>query len=65
MLTTCLDGWWVGGRVAGWPGGWVALEKWKLRLTSAKVEVEAELGNTRQYWRILSYTGRPDNIGLS
>ena len=35
MLTTCLDGW-VGGRVA--------LEEWKLRLTSAKVEVEAELG---------------------
>ena len=34
MLTTCLD-------------GWVALEGWKLRLTSAKVEgeVEAELGN--------------------
>ena len=31
----------------GWPGGWVALEEWKLRLTSAKVEVEveAELGN--------------------
>ena len=27
-------------------GGWVALEEWKLRLTSAKVEVEveAELG---------------------
>ena len=34
MLTTILD-------------GWVALEEWKLRLTSAKVEVEveAELGN--------------------
>ena len=33
MFTTCLD-------------GWVALEEWKLRLTSAevKVEVEAELG---------------------
>ena len=33
---------WLGGRVAGW----VALEEWKLRLTSAKVEVEveAELG---------------------
>ena len=33
---------WTGGWV-----GWVALEKWKLRLTSAKVEVEveAELGN--------------------
>ena len=31
MLTTILD-------------GWVALEEWKLRLTSAKVEVEAELG---------------------
>ena len=32
-----------------WTGGWVALEEWKLRLTSAKVEVEvqveAELGN--------------------
>ena len=38
MLTTFLD-WWV--------AGWVALEEWKLRLTSAKVEVEveAELGN--------------------
>ena len=38
VLTTCLD---------GWPGGRVALEEWKLRLTSAKfeVEVEAELGN--------------------
>ena len=37
MLTTFLD-WWV--------AGWVALEEWKLRLTSAKVEVEveAELG---------------------
>ena len=42
MLTTCLDGWWVGGRVA--------LEEWKLRLTSAKVEVEveAELGKKAQ-----------------
>ena len=40
VLTTILD---------GWVGGWVALEEWKLRLTSAKVEVEvqveAELGN--------------------
>ena len=37
MLTTSLD-----GSVAGW----VALEEWKVRLTSAKVEaeVEAELG---------------------
>ena len=45
MLTTCLDGW-----VVGWPGGWMALEEWKLRLTSAKVEVEveAELGK-RQF----------------
>ena len=33
MLTTCLDGSVV---------GWVALEEWKLRLTSAKVEVEVE-----------------------
>ena len=35
--------------MVGWPGGWVALEEWKLRLTSAKVEVEveAELGNMR------------------
>ena len=34
---------WTGG----WVAGWVALEEWKLRLTSAKVEVEveAELGN--------------------
>ena len=40
MLTTCLDGW------VAWC---VALEEWKLRLTSAKVEVEveAELGNYR------------------
>ena len=32
---------------SGRVGGWVALEEWKLRLTSAKVEVEveAELGN--------------------
>ena len=32
----------------GWrPSGWVALEEWKVRLTSSKVEieVEAELGN--------------------
>ena len=29
--------------------GWVALEEWKLRLTSAKVEVEAELGNNVVY----------------
>ena len=42
MLTTILEEW-----VAWWVGGWVALEEWKLRLTSAKVEVEveAELGN--------------------
>ena len=33
VLTTSLD---------GWVGGWVALEEWKLRLTSAKVEVEVE-----------------------
>ena len=40
VLTTIMDGW-----VAGW--GVVALEEWKLRLTSAKVEVEveAELGD--------------------
>ena len=31
---------WTGG----WLGGWVALEESKLRLTSAKVEVETELG---------------------
>ena len=33
-------------------GGWVALEEWKLRLTSAKVEVEveAELGNMFFYF---------------
>ena len=45
MLTTCLDGL-VAGWLAGWVGGRVALEEWKLRLTSAKVEVEveAELG---------------------
>ena len=38
----------MSGRVGGWVAGWVALEEWKLRLTSAKVEVEveAELGNT-------------------
>ena len=37
----------LSGRVGGWLGGLVALEKWKLRLSSAKVEVEveAELGN--------------------
>ena len=29
--------------MGGWPGGWVALEEWKVRLTSAKVEVEADL----------------------
>ena len=42
MLTTILD---------GWLGGWVSLEEWKLRLTSAKVkvEVEAELGNNLSY----------------
>ena len=35
--------------MAGWVAGRVALEEWKLRLTSAKVqvEVEAELGNYR------------------
>ena len=35
--------------MGGWLGGWVALEEWKLRLTSAKVEVEVEteLGNMR------------------
>ena len=32
----------------------MALEEWKLRLTSAKVEVEveAELGNTRQLLQV-------------
>ena len=32
--------------MARWLGGWLALEAWKLGLTSAKVEaeVEAELG---------------------
>ena len=32
--------------MGGWVAGWVALEEWKLKLTSAKVEVEveAELG---------------------
>ena len=36
---------------SGRVGGWVALEEWKLRLTSAKVEVdvEAELGNNTFY----------------
>ena len=49
MLTTCLG---------GWLGGWVALEEWKLRLTSAKVEVEveAELGNTGPYSTIQNHT---------
>ena len=28
--------------MGGWPGGWVALEEWKVRLTSAKVLVEVE-----------------------
>ena len=39
-------GGWVAGWVAGWVGGQMALEEWKLRLASAKVEVEveAELG---------------------
>ena len=35
--------------MGGWVGmdGWMAMEEWKLRITSAKfeVEVEAELGN--------------------
>ena len=36
----------MAGWVAGLVAGWVALEGWKLRLTSVKVEVEveAELG---------------------
>ena len=35
-------------RLDGWLAGWLALEEWKLRLTSDKVEVEveAELGNS-------------------
>ena len=37
------DGGWLGG----WLVGWVALEEWKLRLTSAKVEVEVEAELTR------------------
>ena len=43
---------WVAGWPGGWLGGWVALEEWKLRLTSAKgkVEVEAELGNEMISW---------------
>ena len=43
VLTTSLDGW-----LGGWLGGCVALEEWKLRLTSTKAEVkvEAEL----QFW---------------
>ena len=41
----------MGGLVGGWVGGWVALEEWKLRLTSAKVEVEVEneLGKRESY----------------
>ena len=48
----------MGGWVAGGVGGWVALEEWKLRLTSAKVEVEveAELGNTGLYSTIQDHT---------
>ena len=38
VLTTSLDGW-----LGGWLGGCVALEEWKLRLTSAKIEVEVEV----------------------
>ena len=34
VLTTSLD---------GWLAGWVALEEWKLRLTSAKVELKLRL----------------------
>ena len=43
----------LSGRVGGWVGGQVALEEWKLRLTSAKVEVEveAELGYNETYYR--------------
>jgi len=47
VLTTCLEGWvarWVGDRVGGRVGGWL-WRNGKLRLISAKVEVEAELGN--------------------
>ena len=38
---------WVVGWVGGWSGGWVGgVEEWRIKLTSAKVEVEveAELG---------------------
>jgi len=34
VLTSSLD---------GWVAGWVALEEWKLRLTSAKVELKLRL----------------------
>ena len=40
-------GGWLGGWVGGLLGGWE--EKWRLKLTSAKVEVlvEAELGKNK------------------
>ena len=40
----------LSGRVVGWLGGWVALEESKRRLNSAKVkvEVEAELGISKE-----------------
>ena len=45
----------TGGRVAGWVGGWVTLEEWKLSLTSAKVEVEVkdELGKNHNIPQML------------
>ena len=42
--------------MSGRVGGWVALEEWKLRLTSAKVKVEvkAELGKKKKPLEIMA-----------
>ena len=36
--------------LAGWVAGWVALEEWKLRLTSAKVELKLRLTTSLDGW---------------
>ena len=45
VVTTSLDGW-----LGGWVGGWVALDEWKLRLTSAKVELKLRLTTSLDRW---------------
>ena len=54
MLTTCLD---------RWVAGWLASEEWKRRLSSAKVDVDVELGNKDFFAVVASTQHAAEQIG--